>query len=101
MKRTGLLLLLLLLFGVGSRRSYRSSWNLSTSASSALVVGGIDLNYCDVELFALEMNQDHSVILSFLRLHPNTAFLTPLLTMRATTFFSKGFLPSVVGKMVI
>ena len=23
---------------------------------------GIDLDYCDVEWFALEMNQDHSVI---------------------------------------
>ena len=23
---------------------------------------GIDLDYCDIELFALEMNRDHSVI---------------------------------------
>ena len=23
---------------------------------------GIDLDYCDIELFALEMNRDHSVV---------------------------------------
>ena len=34
------------------------------------------------------------IILSFLRLHPSTAFLTLLLTMR-------GFLPTVVDIMVI
>ena len=41
---------------------------------------GIDLDYCDIEWFALETNWDHSVIfffiLSFLRLHPSTAFWT-------------------------
>ena len=39
------------------------------------------------------------IILSFLRLHPRTAFLTPLLTMMATPF-SVGFLPTVVDIMV-
>ena len=34
----------------------------STSASSALVVGDIDLDYRYIEWFALEMNRDHSVI---------------------------------------
>ena len=34
---------------------------------------GIDLDYCDVEWFALETTE---IILSFLRLHPNTAFQT-------------------------
>ena len=43
---------------------------------------GIYLDYCDIECFALEVNQDHS----FLRLHPNTAFQNLLLTMRATAF---------------
>ena len=37
----------------------------------------------DFELFALETNRDHS---SFLRLDPNTAFQTLLLTMMATPF---------------
>ena len=42
---------------------------------------GIDLDYCDIEWFALEMNRDHS---AFLRLHPSTAFRTLLLTIMAT-----------------
>ena len=41
------------------------------------------------------------IILSFLRLHPGTAFQTLLLTMMATPFFSEGFLPAVVDIMVI
>ena len=40
---------------------------------------GIDLDYCDIEWFAL-------IILSFLRLHPSTAFHTLLLTLTATPF---------------
>ena len=28
----------------------------------ALVVGGIDFDYCDVEWFALVTNRDHSII---------------------------------------
>ena len=34
---------------------------------------GIDLDYCDTELFALEMTK---IILQFLILHPSTAFQT-------------------------
>ena len=49
------------LLGVSSRRSSRSSQNHSTSASSALVVGGIDLDYRYIEWFALETNRDLSV----------------------------------------
>ena len=44
---------------------------------------GIDLDYYDIEWFALEMNGDHSVVL---RLYPSTAFRTLLLTMMATPF---------------
>ena len=44
---------------------------------------GIDLDYRDIEWFALETNRDHSVVL---RLHPSTAFQTLLLTMMATPF---------------
>ena len=43
----------------------------------------IDVDSCDVEWFALEMILDHSVIFEII---PNTAFWTPLLTMRATPF---------------
>ena len=35
------------------------------------------------------------IILSFLRLHPNTAFQSLLFTMMATPISSKGFLPTV------
>ena len=41
------------------------------------------------------------IILSFLRLHPSTAFQTLLLTMMATPISSKGFLPTVEDIMVI
>ena len=43
-------------FAVSSRRPYRSSQNWSTSASLASSNWGIDLDYYDVEWFALEMN---------------------------------------------
>ena len=43
---------------------------------------GIDLDYCDTEWFALDVE----IILSFLRLHPSTAFQTLLLTMMAIPF---------------
>ena len=58
---------------------------------------GIDLNYCDVEWFALEMNR---VILSFLRLHPRTTFWS-LVGYEGYSISSKRFLPTVVGIMVI
>ena len=51
---------------------------------------GIDLDYCDIDWFALEMNRDHS---AFLRLHPSTAFQTLLLTMMATPFLLRDSCP--------
>ena len=51
--------------------------------------GGIDLDYCDIEWFALETE----IILSFLRLHPRTAFRTVLLTMMATPFLLRDSCP--------
>ena len=49
---------------------------------------GIDLDYCDIEWFALEMNRDNSVIF---RLHPSTLFQNLLLTMMATPFLLRDF----------
>ena len=43
---------------------------------------GIDLDYCDIEWFALETK----IILLLLRLNPSTAFRRFLLTMRAIPF---------------
>ena len=51
---------------------------------------GIDLDYCDIEWFALETNRDNSVVL---RLHPSTVFRTLLLTMMATPFFLRDSCP--------
>ena len=51
---------------------------------------GTDLDYCDIEWFALETNRDHSVVLRF---HPSTAFWTLLLTMMATPFLLKDSCP--------
>ena len=52
----------------------------------------IDLDYCDIEWFALEMNRDHSVILE---VHSDAAFF---FTIIATP---KEFLSTVVDLMVI
>ena len=48
------------------------------------------MDYCDVEWFDLEKTE---IILSFLRLHPSTAFQTLFLTMRATPFLLRDSCP--------
>ena len=58
---------------------------------------GIDLDYCDIEWFALETNREHSVIL---RLHLSTAFQT-LVDYDGYSISSKGFFPTVVDIIVI
>ena len=58
-------------FGVSSSRSYRSSQNHSASASSALMVG--TWTWITVILNGLPWKWTE-IILSFLRLHPSTAF---------------------------
>ena len=52
---------------------------------------GIDLDYCDIEWFALETNRDNSGF--FFTLHPSTAFRTLLLTMMATPFLLRDSCP--------
>ena len=73
-----------LFFGVSSRRSCRSSepFNFSFFGISGWCT---DLEYCDTEWFALEMNEQ--------RLYPSTAFQTLLLTMRATPFLLRNSCP--------
>ena len=51
---------------------------------------GIDLDYCEIEWFALKMNRDHSVIFE---IAPSTAFQTILLTMMATPFLLRDSCP--------
>ena len=50
-----------------------------------IIIQGIDLDYCDIEWFALETNQDNFVVL-FLIFLTSTAFQTLLLTMMAISF---------------
>ena len=57
----------------------------------------IDLDYHDIEWFAWKRTE---IILSFLRLHPSTAFWT-LVDCDGYSISSKGFLPTVVDIMVI
>ena len=50
------------------------------------------MDYCDVEWFALEMNQDHSVILE---IHPRTAFWTLVDYVRETPCLLRVYCPLV------
>ena len=51
---------------------------------------GIDLDYCDVEWFALETNGDHSVVFE---VAPKYCILDSLLTMRTTSVLLRDACP--------
>ena len=51
---------------------------------------GIDLEYFDIELFALEMNQNHSVIFE---IAPRYCILDSFVDYEVYSISSKGFLP--------
>ena len=53
----------------------------------------IDLDYCDVEWFALEINQDRSVVLEIVRKY---CISDSSVGYEGYSIFSKGFLPTVV-----
>ena len=59
---------------------------------------GIDLDYCDVEWFPLEMNWDHSFIFEAA---PKYCILDSFVDYEGYSISSKGFLPTVVDIMVI
>ena len=59
---------------------------------------GIDLDYCDIEWIALEMNRDHSVIFDIASKY---CISDSLVDHDAYSISSKGFLPTVVDIMVI
>ena len=90
MKRTSFL-------GVSSKRSCRPPQNHSTSASSALLIGE-DLDYCDIEWFALETNRDHSVIFEIASKY---CISDSFVDYDGYSISSEGFLPAVVDIMVI
>ena len=58
----------------------------------------IDLDYCDIEWFALEMNRDHSVIFEIASKY---CISYSFVGHDGYSISSKGFLPTVVDVMVI
>ena len=59
---------------------------------------GIDLDYCDIEWFALETNRDHSVIFEIAFKY---CISDSFVDRDGHSLSSEGFLPAVVDKMVI
>ena len=59
---------------------------------------GIDLDYCDIEWFALETNRDHSVIFEIASKY---CISDSSVDYEGYSISSKGFLPTVVDIMVI
>ena len=59
---------------------------------------GIDLDYRDIEWFALETNRDHSVVFEITSKH---YISNSLIYYNGYSISSKGFLPAVVDIMVI
>ena len=59
---------------------------------------GIDLDYCDIEYFALETNRDHSV---FFEIASNYCILNSFVDYDGYSISSKGFLLTVVDIMGI
>ena len=59
---------------------------------------GIDLDYCDIEWFALETNRDHSIVFE---IAPKYCISDSFVDYDGYSISSKGFLPTVVDIMVI
>ena len=91
MKRTSFL-------SVSSRRSCRSSKKVFNLSFFSITGQGIDLDYRDIEWFALEMNIDHSVVFEVASKH---CILDSFVDYNGYSISSKRFLPTVVDIMVI
>ena len=59
---------------------------------------GIDLDYCDIEWFALEMNRNHYVVFE---ITPKYCILDSSVDYEGYSISSKRFLPTVVDIIVI
>ena len=64
----------------------------------SITAWGIDLDYCDIEWFALETNRDHSVIFEIAFKY---CISDSFVDHGGYSTSSKGFLPTVVNTMVI
>ena len=71
-----------------------------TIQPQVLIISGwsIDLDYCDIEMFALERNRDHSVIFE---IESKYCISGSFVDYDGYSISSKGFLPSVIDIMVI
>ena len=58
----------------------------------------IDLDYCDIEWFALEKNRDHSIVFE---IGPKYCISDSFVDYDGKSISSKGFLPAVVDIIVI
>ena len=61
-------------------------------------IWGIDLDYCDIEWFALEMNADHPVIFE---IETKNCILDSFVDYKGYSISSKGFFPTIVDTVVI
>ena len=59
---------------------------------------GIDLDYCDIEWFALDTNRDHSVVFE---IASEYCILDSFVDHDGYSISSEGFLPTIVDIMVI
>ena len=59
---------------------------------------GIDLDYLDIEWFALEMNRDHSILFE---IAPKHCISGPFVDYEGYSISFKGFLPTELDVMVI
>ena len=64
----------------------------------SITAWGIDLDYCDIEWFALEMNRDYSVVFEIASKY---CISDSFVDCDVYSISSKGFLPAVVDIMVI
>src|SRR5574337_1236683 len=83
---------------VGSRSSCRSIIELFNFSFFGITGQCIDLNYCDIEWFALEMNRDHSLIFETASKY---CISDSFVDYDGYSISSKGFLLTVVDIMVI
>ena len=83
------------ILGVSSRKLFIELFNFSFFSITGQ---GIDLDYCDIKWFALEMNRDHSVVFE---IAPEYCISDSLVDCDGYSISSKGFLPTVVDVMVI
>ena len=59
---------------------------------------GIDLDYCDIEWFALDTNREHSIVFEIV---PKYCISDSYVDYEGYSISSKGFLPTVVDIMII